>query len=106
MWKAFCVVSLSSKPNAGNVKIQNKKGDTWCLNLNTSHWEKQEKIQLSDREKQIIHYSTQGYTVNDIAEKIYISPDTVKFHRKKLFEKLEVGNMSEAIALVVEYKMI
>lgn len=106
IWKAFCIVSLSSKHDAGNVKIQNKKGDTWFLNLNNSSWERQEKIQLNDREKQIIHYSGQGYTVQDIAEKIHLSADTIKFHRKKLFEKLEVSSISEAIAMVMEYKMV
>ena len=42
----------------------------------------------------------------EIAEKIFVSSDTVKFHRKKLFEKLNVANISEAITYVTNNKLI
>ncbi len=63
-------------------------------------------MKLTDREKEVIHYSIRGYTIKEIAEKIFVSPDTVKFHRKKLFEKLDVANISEAIRYVTNNKLI
>ncbi|WP_100430828.1 LuxR C-terminal-related transcriptional regulator [Flavobacterium sp. 1] len=43
--------------------------------------------------------STRAFTIREIAKEIFVSPDAVKFHRRKLFEKLEVNNISEAIVL-------
>ncbi|WP_421930568.1 response regulator transcription factor [Marivirga tractuosa] len=53
---------------------------------------------LSDKEKEILRYSIRGSSINEISEKLFISSDTVKFHRRKLFGKLEVSNISEAIS--------
>ena len=41
-----------------------------------------------------------------MAEPMCVSPDTVKFHRRKLFEKLEVTNISEAIIYTTNNKLI
>jgi DNA-binding CsgD family transcriptional regulator len=41
-----------------------------------------------------------------MAESIFVSPDTVKFHRRKLFEKLDVSNISEAIVYTINNNLI
>jgi len=99
IWKAICIVSLSSEKSSGNIKII-KKGDNQVFkyDLKGSFWKTMEKIVLTSREKEILQYSIRGYTISEIAETIFVSPDTVKFHRRKLFSKLEVNNISEAIA--------
>ena len=48
----------------------------------------------------------QGLTINEIAEKIFISPDTVKFHRRKLFEKMGVDNITEALSYATNNKLL
>ncbi len=107
VWKAVCVVSLSTGQNSGNIKIY-KQGDNkrFFYDLEKNFWKEGEKIQLSTREKEILRYSTRGFTINQIADTIFISPDTVKFHRKKMFEKLEVSNISEAIFFAKNNKLI
>lgn len=107
IWKAICIISLSNEQNSGNIKIY-KKGDNkiFKYDLDGDFWKATEKIQLSNREKEILHYSTRGYTINEIAETIFVSPDTVKFHRRKLFDKLGVANISEAIAYATNNKLI
>lgn len=107
IWKALCIVSLSSKLNSGNITIYKNGSDvTYEYDLNADYWKTQEKIKLSDREKGIIQYSIRGYSIKEIAEKTFISPDTVKFHRKKIFERLEVANISEAIKYVIDNKLV
>jgi DNA-binding CsgD family transcriptional regulator len=71
-----------------------------------NYWKNLDKIELSDREKEIIQYSIRGYAINEIAEKLFISPDTVKFHRKKMFEKMDVANISEAISYATVNKLV
>jgi len=107
VWKAICIISLASGQNSGNIKIF-KKGDNkiFKYDLEGDFWKATEKIKLSNREKEVLQFSTRGYTINEIAETIFVSPDTVKFHRRKLFEKLEVANISEAIAYATNNKLI
>lgn len=107
IWKALCIVSLSTKQKSGNITIRrNGSNETFKYDLKDSFWKTITKVELSNREKEVIQYSIRGYAINEIAEKLFISPDTVKFHRKKLFEKLDVTNISEAISYATVNKLI
>lgn len=107
IWKAICIISLSSEEKSGNIKIYKEEDNIiHTYNLQGNYWKSKSKIVLSTREKEILRYSTRGFTISEIAEAIYVSPDTVKFHRKKLFEKLEVSNITEAISYAINNKLI
>ncbi|QCW98970.1 helix-turn-helix transcriptional regulator [Aggregatimonas sangjinii] len=107
IWKAICIVSLSSQQKSGNVTIYKNDGsEVFQYDLQGDFWKSLQKVELSDREKEILQHSIQGYSINEIAEQLFISPDTVKFHRKKLFEKLDVANISEAISHATANKLI
>ncbi len=107
IWKAICIVSLATAQQSGNIVIT-KKDDSQRItyDLASDCWKKLPKIELSTREKEILQYAIRGYAINEISEKIFISPDTVKFHRKKLFEKLEVANIHEAIVYATANKLL
>ncbi|WP_075341693.1 response regulator transcription factor [Tenacibaculum agarivorans] len=107
IWKAICIISLSAEQDSGNIKVY-KKGDNKVFeyDLDGDFWRTKERITLSSREKEILRYSIRGYKINEIAEAIFVSPDTVKFHRRKLFDKLEVVNISEAIVYVTNNRLI
>ncbi len=107
IWKAICIISLSSERKAGNIKIhKNGENKVHNYNLDKDHWEESKKVSLSKREKEILQLSTRGFTINEIADEIFVSPDTVKFHRRKLFERLEVTSITEAIAYATNNKLI
>lgn len=107
IWKALCIISISPESSAGNIKVY-KKGDNKIFNydLEGDFWKETEVIKLSTREKEILEYSTRGYTISEVADAIFVSPDTVKFHRKKLFDKLDVSNISEAIAYATNNRLV
>lgn len=50
-------------------------------------WIEQKKYDLSDRETQILHLLSQAYTYQDVANKLQISLNTVKFHVKNIYAK-------------------
>jgi two-component system response regulator NreC len=52
---------------------------------------------LSPREKEILQLLAEGYSNNEIAEKLVISPSTVHTHRSNLMFKLELSNRRELI---------
>ena len=98
IWKALCIVSLASNQESGNVIIRkNGHNETYRYDFKYNYWQTLDQIELSEREKEILRCSIQGYAINEIGDQLFISPDTVKFHRRKIYEKLEVGNISEAI---------
>lgn len=61
---------------------------------------------LTSGEKSVLSLSIQGYTMAEIAEKICLSPDTIKKYRQRIFDKLDVRNISEAIVAVTNNKLI
>lgn len=57
---------------------------------------------LTRRELEVLSSLAAGRTNKQIATAQNVSPNTVKFHVKNLFEKLGVNNRSQAIALYLE----
>ncbi|MBL1223027.1 helix-turn-helix transcriptional regulator [Chryseobacterium sp. L7] len=107
IWKALCIVSLSNSTSAGNIVISREgSDDVWKFDPEAGKWLKDEKIKLSQRESEILSLYASGLTINEIAEKLFISADTVKFHRKKLFEKIGVNNIAEALAYAQTNKLL
>jgi DNA-binding NarL/FixJ family response regulator len=52
--------------------------------------------QLSDREKELLHLMVEGHNYKDIAEKAFISYETVRTHVKHIYKKLHVASRSRS----------
>ena len=57
---------------------------------------------LSDREKEILKLMVEGNNYKGIAEKIFISYETVRTHVKHIYKKLHVASRSEAIQKAIQ----
>jgi len=55
-------------------------------------------IDLSEREKQILSNLAKGQSYKMIADTIYISIDTVRYHIRNIYKKMHVHSQSEAVA--------
>jgi DNA-binding NarL/FixJ family response regulator len=51
---------------------------------------------LTDREREILGLTAEGYTNQRIARELWVTEQTVKFHLSNLYRKLGVGNRTEA----------
>ena len=51
---------------------------------------------LSEREREVLELLSSGHTNREIAERLYLSPHTVKEHTSSLYRKLGVKNRAEA----------
>jgi DNA-binding NarL/FixJ family response regulator len=60
-----------------------------------------EKIDLSDREKEILTLLVKGKSYKMIAADCFISFDTVNSHIKNIYEKLHVHSKSEAVVKAI-----
>jgi DNA-binding NarL/FixJ family response regulator len=61
---------------------------------------------LTKREKEILLLIAEGLTNSQIAEKLFISVDTVDSHRKNLHTKLKVSNTATLIRSAIEYHLL
>jgi DNA-binding NarL/FixJ family response regulator len=58
----------------------------------------EEMANLTSRENQILHYLAQGMSNKLVADELGISVETVRTHIKRIYEKLQVHSVTEAIA--------
>jgi DNA-binding NarL/FixJ family response regulator len=61
---------------------------------------------LTKREKEILIHISEGLTNVQIAEKLFISADTVDSHRKNLYAKLNVKNTALLIRFALENNLL
>lgn len=107
IWKSLCIVSLSHNLNSGNVIIHKQGSDIrWELDLVKKVWIVKDRSKLKEKELEILRLYAQGLTINRIAEKMFVSPDTVKYYRKKIFEIFGVTNFTQALAYATDNKII
>ena len=107
IWLELYIVSTTSCVEHGSLGIRKRNSsESWVYEFGFNEWIQRDVPELNDREKEIVYLSAQGYTMLDISNKLHISLDTVKFHKKKLFEHLSVKNMAEAITFTNNHKLI
>lgn len=107
IWLALCVVSAATHTDAGHIEMHRVgTSDFFEYNIVSRRWVKKQMPMLTDGEKSVLTLSIQGYTMSEIADKICLSPDTIKKYRQRIFEKLDVRNISEAIVAATNNKLI
>lgn len=52
---------------------------------------------LSEREKEILHHLSDGLRYKEIADKLFLSTETVRTHIRNIYEKLQVNSRTEAL---------
>ncbi len=66
----------------------------------------EEKNDLSKREAEILQFLVNGFSYKMIAAQLDISIDTVRFHIKKIYDKLHVHSATEAVSKALKNKML
>lgn len=63
---------------------------------------KESSISLSERESEVLKFLTQGLSNKEIAERLRLSPLTVKRHVENIFKKCQVKNRVEAALFAIK----
>ncbi|CAN5767701.1 response regulator transcription factor [soil metagenome] len=66
----------------------------------------QSDFNISDREKEILRLLVDGHDYKFIAEKLYVSPHTVRNHIAHIYHKLHVKTKMQAIKLAASSKLL
>jgi len=56
---------------------------------------------LTKKECEVLHLTLQGYSVKSIAEKLENATETIKYHRKNLYRKLDINSQPELFNLFI-----
>lgn len=65
-----------------------------------------EMLNISPRELEVLQLMAEGLSNAEIAERLFVSVNTVKTHSSKLFEKLEVKRRTQAVEFGKRYNLI
>ncbi len=57
---------------------------------------------LTNREKEILHLVAEGFTNQEIAERLYISPRTAELHRSNVLNKLSLKNQVDLVRFAIK----
>jgi len=107
IWLAACIVSLSSYSTVGHIVLRiTGQSAFWEYSQKSHKWKENKGITLSEREKDILSLSAQGYTMNEIANELCLSLDSIKQAKRVIFNNLEVKNITEALSFATSYKLL
>ena len=54
---------------------------------------------LTDRERDVLRLLPSRLTLNEIAKELYVSVNTLKFHLRVIYRKLDINSREEAAAI-------
>ena len=66
--------------------------------LQTQPKQKNKKLELTDREQEVLTLLAEGNSYSAIADEIYLSVDGVGYHIRNIYRKLQVNSKAEAVA--------
>lgn len=64
------------------------------------------KKPISEREKEVLFLYSKGLNYSQIADKLAISPSTVRKHTENVYKKLGVHNKMEAVQKAIKHHII
>lgn len=63
-------------------------------------------VWLSNRERELLKLVADGYTNAEIADRIFLSPETIRGYRKNLLIKLGAKNTAMMVKMAIEQRLI
>ncbi len=99
--RALELAKISSRPF---VKTEGSQKEwRWCNEKELNPVSRGAMQQLTEREKEVLLLLITGLTNKALAEKLFVSPTTIKTHTLNIYQKMDVPNRTAAILKAVEW---
>ena len=96
-------LALAREMGKPAIKTEGKqKSWKWRDEAQLSHKSKKLLCSLSEREKEVLLLMVSGLSNKSIAEKLFVSPGTIKTHTLNIYQKMDVSNRTSAIITAIE----
>ena len=63
-------------------------------------------VKLTMREKEIVQLVVSGLTTVEIAEKLFLSTNTIETHRRNIYRKLNIKNLPDLVNFAHSYDLM
>jgi DNA-binding CsgD family transcriptional regulator len=95
--------ALSQERSKPSVQLSNSQKN-WRWNETDQLAQKSKKLlaELTEREKEVLFLMVSGLSNKAIAEKLFVSPGTIKTHTLNIYQKMEVNNRTAATIKAIE----
>lgn len=94
----FGTLNISTGLRSGNAMITDRTTDTrYILNQGKTRWEKFTTPSLTQSELRTLRFAAQGGSIKTTAINLRLSTASVRKYRQRIFDKLGVTNINEAI---------
>lgn len=101
--KPFILPNLLARIEAVLRRI--KRIDNKTLPHNVTNSQNNKEIFLTSREKDVLLLVTQGFNNQEIADKMSVTPHTVKSHLSGIFKKLNVKTRTQAVLVALQMNL-
>lgn len=101
IWVANKITNPKEKTIIVEKEVRILSSEDFVLNENELQLRK-----ISKRELEVLSLMAEGLSNNEIAERLFVSLNTVKTHSAKLFEKLEVKRRTQAIETAKKLQLL
>jgi DNA-binding NarL/FixJ family response regulator len=91
---------------SGSSYLSEEVSKTLLSGFMKNHSGEQMIEKLSDREREVLDCIASGLTTHEIADKLFISKNTVETHRKNLLYKLKAKNTAELVNNAYKQRLI
>ena len=92
IWLALRLAKPKIKTVVVEKQVRINPSETFVMN-----GEEMKRLGLSRRELEVLEFMASGLSNREIAERLFVSENTVKTHASRLFEKLDVKRRTQAI---------
>jgi NarL family two-component system response regulator LiaR len=101
IWLSFKLINRNTETRIVEKTVYLENEPNLMLNQ-----EEIEKTGLSKRELEVLQLMAEGLSNEEVAERLYVSLNTIKTHTSRVFEKLDVKRRTQAIEKAKRLRVI
>lgn len=106
-WLVLCNATVATHSEVGNASILNQNSQSeWLYDSASNKWNEKQVISLNEIERQVLQFSIQGKKEHEICQLIFRSKDGLKSIKRRMFQKMEVTNITEAVSFAISHGLI
>ncbi|MGL5681518.1 MAG: response regulator transcription factor [Marinifilaceae bacterium] len=103
----LCNTKISVHDCSGNGRIFKMNSHKfWRYSSEGKRWIEDELVVLNDIEQNLLRLAIQGKNETEISNLLFRSKDGIKSIKQRIFKKLEVANITEAVSFAISHGLI